>query len=405
VHVSSLSGYIYRGGVWGAVTARLDVGVAIFFSLSGFLLWRPFAAAVARGDRRRRFGRYLWRRAVRILPALWIMLAVVLTTLPDNARLPKSVWLHYFTLTQTFIFDGGFDEGLVPLWSLTVEALFYLVLPILVVFLLTRRWRPVRTVVLIVLVTLASTIVWLEYRAAQIVHDNPQGYRAPSFAIWFGVGMALSTIHVALRTGTAPRSWRVFDDLARAPMTCWGMAAALIFFISTPLGGPIDFDPITIEQTTLHLFVYGAVAALVLLPVAFGPQNQFKNVLESRPFRWLGEVSYGVFLWHLWVLIELYRIEKRPTLTGDPVSAYVITLAVSLVIASISWYALERPLLTLTSGARRRGRLGNDRQPQHAQTQQTGQLRPEAPMLVVSGVAEPAPNGKQRDGKPQLYRA
>src|SRR5262249_41426166 len=269
--------------------------------------------------------------------------AVGLSTLPQNANLPRSVWIHYFTLTQTFIYDGGFDAGLIQLWSLTVEGVFYLVLPVLVIFLLTRRWRPVRTVVLIALFTLATTFVWLEYRAAQLVGDNPQGYRLPSFAIWFGVGMALSTIHVALRTGTAPRAWGIFDDLGRAPLACWGTAAALVAIISTPLGGPIDFSPITIEATTMHLVVYALIAAFALIPAPFGPPNRFKDFLSMRPIRWLGEISYGVFLWHLWVLLELYRIEGRPNLTGDLVSTYAETLAITLVIASISWYCLERP--------------------------------------------------------------
>ena len=67
-HVGFSTGAISRFE-WGGLLARLDVGVAIFFVLSGFLLFRPFAAAVATGADRPSVRRYLWRRALRILPA------------------------------------------------------------------------------------------------------------------------------------------------------------------------------------------------------------------------------------------------------------------------------------------------------------------------------------------------
>src|SRR5436190_14296516 len=59
-------------GTWNGVLARLDVGVALFFVLSGFLLFRPYALAAATGGTRPSTPRYLWRRAVRILPAYWL---------------------------------------------------------------------------------------------------------------------------------------------------------------------------------------------------------------------------------------------------------------------------------------------------------------------------------------------
>jgi peptidoglycan/LPS O-acetylase OafA/YrhL len=404
VHVGVQTGFTFNGGILGHVMARLDSGVAIFFALSGFLLFRPFAAAAAVGSRQRDFGHYLWRRAVRILPALWLMVVVVLSTLPEDSGLSAKIWVRYLTLTQTFFFDGGFDAGLNQLWSLAVESVFYLALPLIVVVAVTRTWRPVRTLVVTLGLTAAATFVWFEYRATQLVGDNPQGYRLPSFAIWFGVGMALATIHVALRTRTAPRSWRVFDDLGSAPLACWGAAVALIVFISTPIGGPLDLAPVSMQSLITKQIVYALIAALLLIPAAFGPPNQFKAALSTRPLRWLGTVSYGVFLWHLWVLLELYRVQHRPAFTGDMLSTYVATFAVTLVVASISWYCLERPLLTLTARPRGGRRLSDDREPQRAHAQEPGQLRPDPSMLVVPRMADPAPNGQQRDGNPQLYR-
>jgi len=87
---------------FGGLLARMDVGVAIFFALSGFLLFRPFAYAAATGTRRPGARRYLWRRALRILPAYWLTVLVCLAVLPGNADAPRADWLRFATLTQIY---------------------------------------------------------------------------------------------------------------------------------------------------------------------------------------------------------------------------------------------------------------------------------------------------------------
>ena len=67
-------------------------------------------------------------------------------------------------------------------------------------------------------------------------------------------------------------------------------------------------------------------------------------MISVRPVRRLGTVSYGLFLWHLIVLEAIYLIEDRPTFTGDPVSTFLMTLVGGVVLASISYYLLERPI-------------------------------------------------------------
>lgn len=402
-HVGFLTGFIFNG-VWGGVVARLDSGVAIFFALSGFLLFRPFAASVAVGDGSRHFGRYLLRRAVRILPAYWLMVVVVLLVLPQNKNLPGSVWLHYLTLTHIYVPKAGFITGLTQVWSLATEVVFYLLLPLIVMVAVGRRWHPVRTLIIIVLVTAAANAIWLEWTALTFISADPTSFWLPMYALWFGAGMALATIHVALRSGTAPRRWRIFDDLGAAPVACWAIAAALLIMASTPIAGPRDIAAVTIGALSTKQVLYTVIAALLLIPAAFGPPNQFKAVLSSQPLHWLGTISYGIFLWHLFVLEELFRIEHRPYLTGNPLTTYVVTLAGTLVLASLSYYLLERPLMNLTSRSRRR--LRDDRKPESGDTGQPGELRPERRVLVVAaGQGEVAANSQQRDGNPQLYRS
>src|SRR6266516_1997197 len=78
-HVAFQTGEVARAA-GGAVLARLDAGVAVFFVLSGFLLYRPYALARASGTPRPSIRRYVLRRAARILPAYWLALGAVALT-------------------------------------------------------------------------------------------------------------------------------------------------------------------------------------------------------------------------------------------------------------------------------------------------------------------------------------
>jgi peptidoglycan/LPS O-acetylase OafA/YrhL len=403
-HVAFLTGFTFQDGVWGGVFSRFDSGVAIFFSLSGFLLFRPFAASVAAGDGKHHFGRYLLRRGVRILPAYWLMVVVVLVVLPQNRQTPAAGWWHYLTLTQIYAHGYGFTTGLTQVWSLATEVSFYLLLPVFVILTVGRRWHPVRTVLVIGVVSFVANAVWLEWRAVGFINADPTSDWLPMYAFWFGAGMVLATMHVALRTGTGPRSWRFLDDLGAAPLACWGTAAALLVIASTSVAGPRDIQPVTIGALSTKQFLYAVVAVLLLIPAAFGPQDRFKAALSSPIVSWLGAVSYGVFLWHLFVLEEIYRWENRPYLTGDLLTTFLGCLAGSLLLASLSYYLLERPLLQLT--ARNRRRLQDHRQPEHAHRQQPGDLWPESRVLVVPpGQRQVPAQGQQADRDPQFYRA
>jgi peptidoglycan/LPS O-acetylase OafA/YrhL len=367
-------------------------------------LFRPFADSVAHGDHARGFGRYLWRRAVRILPAYWLMILVVMWALPTNVNQPRAVWIRMLTLTQIYVPNGDLYAGLSHTWSLATEAVFYLLLPVLVIIAIGRRWRPVRAVLVLSVLSLAGTVVWLEYQQFGVINPNPTSVWLPMYSTWFGVGMVLAIVHVALRTQTGPRWWRVVDDLGAAPVTCWGFAFALLVIVSTPLGGPRTLDFISLQQLATKQAVYAVIAGLLLIPAAFGPENRFKAVLSSAPLHWLGLVSYGLFLWHPFVLEEIYRVTGRAQLTGPFISTLLLTLAISLVLAAISYYVVERPLLTVTARPSRRLRLSYDREPQHTDAEESGQLWTEHRMFVVPNAADVSANGQQRHGSQELRR-
>jgi peptidoglycan/LPS O-acetylase OafA/YrhL len=137
------------------------------------------------------------------------------------------------------------------------------------------------------------------------------------------------------------------DDLASAPATCWGLAVALLAIASTPLAGPRDLAAPTPAQFGAKLAVYIVIAVLVLLPVAFGPVNRVKAAFSGPLARWLGAISYGIFLWHPLVIDAIFLTKGRWIFTGSPLSTFIATLAGGLLLASICYYGVEQPLQRL----------------------------------------------------------
>jgi peptidoglycan/LPS O-acetylase OafA/YrhL len=314
-HVAFRTGETGRGA-GGAVLARFDAGVAVFFVLSGFLLYRSTVP----------LRRYALRRAARILPAYWAVLAVVAVFW----SVPGTHWW----LGQTYV--GGLAGPLTQTWSLCAELAFYAVLPGLVW--LARRWEwPV----------LAGCVL-VAYGWIAGVHLLGAPDRLllwlPGHLDWFAVGMAVAAV-----AHRETPSWPA--RLAAWPGTCWAMAGALLFLLSSPVAGPLTLAPVPGGAAVLKEAGYAVVAALVLLPCALGPQ---RGVLVSEPLRLLGRVSYGVFLWHLVVLDAVYRLTGWADFSGRMLPVAVLTGLGSVALGGLSWVLVERPALRLADLLARR---------------------------------------------------
>ena len=401
-HVGFATGAVFHG-IWGGFLARLDVGVAIFFVLSGFLLFRPYAHAVAAGGRRPGTGRYLWRRALRILPAYWIVVIAGLTLVPENRMATTQEWFRFLTLTQIYQRDW-LRIGLVQTWSLATEAVFYLLLPLIAILALGRRWRPRRAVIILVSGSLVVTGVWLAGMASGALNVTVHTNWFPSYAVWFGAGMVLATVHVALRTGTALPSWRNLDVLGRVPMTCWLIAAGLYAIATTPVTGPRDLSAFAPAAFGAKLTLYLGVAIMVLIPAAFNPRPGVRLVMAGSSGRWLGAVSYGLFLWHPMMIEAIYFVLNRPTFTGDTGTIFLLTLGCGLGIASISYYLVELPVQRW--GARWPRRVpDHGKQPDRSHREDARELRAGGVMTVIAGQREPTGEQQQNQREPRLQRA
>ena len=339
-HVTFQTGQATRG-TGGALLARLDVGVAVFFALSGFLLYRPHAVALRRGSPTPSRWRYSVRRVSRIMPGYWAALAVVAVASPAPAgRVLTHLWLG-----QTY--TGALFPAFTQTWSLCTEAAFYLCLPLVAAAIrrAVARYGPAaQPWVLTGLVTLGygylaaahglglpdRTLLWL-----------------PGHLDWFVAGMALAAVSAQGSAGTGRLgSWA--RQLADWPGTCWAAAGVLLLFAATPLAGPLTLAPVPDLAAVVKEVLYAAIAVLLLVPAALGPADRGLGSLLAHPVsRYLGRISYGIFLWHLLVLRGVFAITGWGTFSGHLWPVAVLTTFGAVAVASVSWLLVEGPALRL----------------------------------------------------------
>jgi peptidoglycan/LPS O-acetylase OafA/YrhL len=388
-HVAYQTGEVARGA-GGALLARFDAGVAVFFVLSGFLLYRPHAAVVAGAGEPPPLRRYLLRRVARIVPAYWVALAAVVLTARSA---PAGQVLAHLGLAQTYW--GALFPTFTQTWSLCTEAAFYAVLPVLA--LAVRRaaaWRGPGAE-WAVLGGLAAA----GYGYIAVVRGFGLPDRAllwlPGHLDWFAAGMAVAALWARGHAGAPPtgrlgRTWRVARQLADWPGTCWAAAGVLLALASTPVAGPLTLAPIPGLAALVKEALYAVVGAVLLLPAALGDSRRsgLGAVLAAPATRYLGRISYAVFLWHLLVLRGTYALTGWEPFSGHLLAVALLTTVGSVAVAALSWTVVERPALALAERLTERltGRLTGRRArpaPDHS----------EAPVLAERGQAR----GGERD--------
>ena len=235
-HVAFETGH--SSGFDGRLFGRFDLAVAVFFALSGFLLWRGHARAARGLASHPSTGHYLRSRVVRIMPAYVVAVVVILTLLPDGDHASLTVWLANLSLTQVYV-PLTLTAGLTQMWSLSVEVTFYLALPILAV--LAAR-LPVRgRVPAIAGLALASWFWgWIPLTAPAGL--NPLTW-PPAFFSWFAAGMLLA------EWVYSPLGWP--HRLARHRVLMAIVAVAAYLVAASPLAGPAGLVPSSAAQFTV----------------------------------------------------------------------------------------------------------------------------------------------------------
>jgi peptidoglycan/LPS O-acetylase OafA/YrhL len=321
----------YPQGYLGLVYSRMEIGVPIFFVLSGFLLFRPWVNAAANGSPAPSVRRYAWHRVRRIMPAyvVTVLLAYLVYHFRNAGPNPGHTWtglLRNLTLTQLYTDNYGFaylHQGLTQMWSLSVEVAFYVVLPALAYLLLVvvcrRSWRPGLLLTAIGGLGLI-TPAWLV-----LVHTTeflPDGARLwlPTYLLWFLGGMALAVLQVL---GVRCYAFAVLP-----------LAVVSYFIAATPVAGEPTTSPSGLAQSIVKAVFFTAIAALLVAPPALGDDGWYTRMLASRPMVWLGEISYEMFLVHL-IVMELAKVEvlRSQVYTGSTLQLFAVTMVLTIPVA------------------------------------------------------------------------
>lgn len=322
------------------------LGVDLFFVLSGFLITSLLLREA--GEQGRVDLAAFWRRrARRLLPAVAGMLlgvAAYAWVLAGAAELERirgdglatvayvANWHNIVAATDYWdLFTA--PSPLQHMWSVAIEEQFYLVWPLVVVGLL--RWRGVGRLASSVLVA-AGVLSLGSLRLMVALHDPGDRSR-----VYFGTDTRAS----AILLGVGLAAWLVVRGPARSALGRWATQAAGIAG-----AGVLAFAWAQVDgrsEWLYHggLFALGLAAVAVIAAIATSGSGPLARLLGLAPLRWLGLVSYGVYLWH-W---PVYLVLDQGRTGLDGWRLLVLRVGATLVVATVSYLAVEQPI--------RRGRL------------------------------------------------
>jgi peptidoglycan/LPS O-acetylase OafA/YrhL len=355
--------YTAAGSAEGALApyfARLNVGVAVFFAISGFLLYRPMLAARAR-DQHFSVPTYGRRRFLRIVPGYWVALTVLMI-FPGLPDMPSGRnWVYYF-------FAQNYDSytvhgGIGPAWSLGCEVIYYAVLPLLTMAFTSVARRAGKRIcwrleLLAIGMMVAGSVVYRITMVPDPASGPPATFQS-NFG-WFALGMVLAMASVA--SEDQPTRW--LGRVKRHAWMGWPVAAIAYLALCRCAGTSPSLAVTSSQNTAQQLLIYalsGAVAVGLTLPAACQttPRGVIGRLLGSPVLTRAGIISYGLYLYHLPIMIKLNAVMMTSSHdTYRLVLLTTATLALATVAATLSYYLIERPALGLAHRITARTRTG-----------------------------------------------
>jgi peptidoglycan/LPS O-acetylase OafA/YrhL len=365
-------------GYLEAATSRFWLGVPLFFALSGFLLYRPFARSVIHEQPRPSVVRYARHRVLRIVPAFWLVVSVSIFQVPGLFELyPAAIaagalalwayiylrrppaaylaaaaalaatWFAVYRLAEYPLNDVAWrafvnyflinipfapNTGIVgPAWSLCIEVSFYLFLPVLAFAAAryaakatTRDGRAMRlSMVIATVLPVGIAYLWIS-------HAGTQGVSLPAYIDEFAVGMLLA---IALER------WPLISARSSRSLLLVAVGIAIVANIGYRIG---PADPYGNGSGIFFPRLMVVAFALALASVLMRDERTLLGrALSARFLVAAGTISYGIYLWHF-LLIE--RLSTTPLWWSEGTNL-ILVLALTFAVATTSWLVLERPLL------------------------------------------------------------
>jgi peptidoglycan/LPS O-acetylase OafA/YrhL len=344
---------------------ELRLGVQLFFVLSGFLIFRPFAAAILEGAKQApSLKRYVIRRAARILPGYWLALGASFLLLKhlDHPMQVDPAELPVFLVFAQNHFLETIKHLDPPMWTLAIEVSFYATLPIfglLALKLIGGRGRPALLALTLLVVAGGALCTALAY-----THRWPETLSTSLLPhlVEFGAGM---TVAVLLQ-GRGALGRRLAGALGALGVV---LVVANSWWHATGAGSQ-DLRSLVGDAPGV------AGLALVLTVLVAGPWPA--RLLSRGPAKWLGSISYGVYLIHFPVIVFLRMTERWPE---DSLSQELLkVMAITIPLATFSWLCVERPAIRWAqrvTGAKRARTAPPAREPRRQRTGERPALRPQ----------------------------
>jgi peptidoglycan/LPS O-acetylase OafA/YrhL len=348
--------FMSLGGSTALSHVRFDFSVRVFFMISAFLLYRPWVRARLAEWEAPSAAAFAWRRFLRIMPAYWVALTVISLWIGlDYVFTGHGIWTYYGLLQ---VYQPGWAVGgLTQAWTLCVEVVFYASLPLWGA--LMRRFRAssnaqkIRQELIgcgvLLMISLAYKVAITATGAIDGRSGVPLQLNTLTFLDDFAIGMALGVLSAWYEgRRDLPRALRLHD---RYPSISWGVALLLLGVTSLAVGlfGRVAARISGPEYVARH-YLLALIGVGMLLPALFGePTRGFvRRVLASRVLTYLGMISYGVYLWHFAVLqqLERWHFDKVAAETGQWIW-FPAALAGGVLLATISWFGLEKPVTSL----------------------------------------------------------
>jgi peptidoglycan/LPS O-acetylase OafA/YrhL len=315
------------------------MGVELFFFISGFVLFYPYARHLFEGKPLQTVVDFVYRRFIKIVPSYVIALVAALLLLWTFSSVRDVVWqvvthllfIHIFW-TDTWVGING------VLWSLGVEVQFYLIFPL--ICMAFRRW-PFGTYA-------AMVAVAVLYRTA-LGRDHANDYvimgQLPAYLDLFANGMLAAWLFVFARNriaGVERFRWLALLVALGAGAGLYAMLQSLL-----PQIWAQAYQP---WQTTNRVY-FGALLGVFTIGSLFA-YRWWHAVIANRLFVFLGVISYNLYLWHNVIMLAMLQHHVPASRMADPHAdghwkwVYTVwSLALSLAVSTFITYAIERPLL------------------------------------------------------------
>ncbi len=317
--------------------------LVVFYTISGFVIYRPFVKARWDDKPLPPLLPYATRRIVRIVPAYWAALAIAGIWMNEHYLFTPTGFIRYFCFLQLYANHRILNGGIPVAWSLSVEMTFYALLPVLALtarkladrFGLSRMRSELAVFGGMIAVALTYQVAVLALMPHHDLTILSVLCFLPGCLDLFVGGMLLAVLSVdSEKRPEKPRWWELIN---RRPWLPWIGFLAVVYVAGQIPGG----IPNLWSWWLITLLLKPIAATLLLTPLVFGEDNRglIRRILGIKPLVYIGTVSYAFYLWHYQLLLKT----ENSLIPHGELAMNLALIVLALIAGSISWYVLEKP--------------------------------------------------------------